>query len=302
MKPPTSRKSCAHNGFTLIELLVVMAIIGVLMALLVSAVQRVREAASRTTCTNNLKQIGLALHHHHDAHRAFPPATTTSPTLHGWGSSILPFIEQDALDRGYVRQKSWYMPVNQAVVTTPLALMRCPSTPAGQRLETGMIGSVSWTASASDYGVFRSVHVLLADDGYIDRVGSLLGIMVYNRPSRLTDVIDGTSNTALVVEIAGRPERWEMGRRVAGETSPGAGWAASLNSTMLSGYNPATNFFLGECAVNCSNNGAAYSFHTGGANLALADGTVRFLRQDIGIRMMAALVTRAGGEPFALID
>lgn len=294
-----SRSRCARVGFTLIELLVVMAIIGILVGLLVSAVQRVREAASRLTCTNNLKQISLALHHHHDAHKAFPPATTTWPTLHGWGSSILPFIEQDVLERRYDRQWNWYDAANQAVVTAPLSLMRCPSVSSGPRLETGHVGPVSWSAASSDYGVFRSVHPILLDDGYVDPVGSLLGVMVYNRQSRLTDVTDGTSNTLLLAEIAGRPERWEMGRLVADEKSPGAGWAGSLNSTMLSGYDSATRFFLGECAVNCSNNGAAYSFHTGGANVALADGAVRFLRQDIGIRAMAALVTRAGGEPVA---
>jgi prepilin-type N-terminal cleavage/methylation domain-containing protein len=302
MKANYSRTRCARPAFTLIELLVVIAIIGILVALLVAAVQRVREAASRVTCTNNLKQIALALHNHHDAHKALPPATITTPTLHGWGPSILPYIEQDPLDRGYNRQAHWYASVNQSVVTTPLAVMRCPSTPGGPRLEMGNVGPVSWSASVSDYGVFRSVHSLLADEGYVAPVDSLLGVMIYNRTSRLTAVTDGTSNTLLVAEIAGRPERWEMGRRVAGEKSPGAGWADSLNSTMLSGYDPDTGFFLGECAVNCSNNGAAYSFHTGGANVALADGTVRFLRQDIGIRTMAALVTRAGGEAVSLAD
>src|SRR5262245_27504828 len=302
MKLFYSRPRCAHAGFTLIELLVVIAIIGVLVALLVCAVQKVRESASRWTCTNNLKQIGLALHHHHDAHRAFPPATTTRPTLHGWGSSILPFIEQDVLDRRYDRQRNWYDPINQPVVNMQLNLMRCPSVPGGARMESSAVDSISWSAAISDYGVFRSVHVILLDDGYISPVGSLLGVMIYNRPSRVTDIVDGAPNTLLVAEIAGRPERWEMGRRVAGEKSLGAGWADSLNSTMLSGYDTATGFFVGDCAINCSNNGAAYSFHSGGANLAFADGTVRFLRQDIGIRMMAALVTRSGGEVVSLGD
>jgi prepilin-type processing-associated H-X9-DG protein len=166
-------------------------------------------------------------------------------------------------------------------------------------LDTGITGNVSWSAAASDYGVFRSVHALLVDAGYVAAGINLSGVMIYNRPTRLTEIADGASNTLLVAEIAGRPERWEMGRRIAGERSSGAGWADSINSTMLSGYDPATAFFLGDCAVNCSNNGAAYSFHSGGANVALADGTVRFLRQDIGIRMMAALVTRAGGEVVA---
>jgi prepilin-type processing-associated H-X9-DG protein len=277
-------------------LLVVIAIIAILMGLLVATVQRVRESASRLTCANNLRQIGLALHNHHDAHRAFPAATVTIPRLHAWGSSILPFIEQDAVYHRYNRQRSWYDPVNQSAVTTLLSVVQCPSVPSGPRLATGSVGPVTWSAAASDYGIFRSVNPILVEDGYIDAVGNFRGIMIYNQPTRLTEVSDGTSNTLLVVEIAGRPERWETGRVVAGEKSPGAGWADSLNSTMLSGYDVATRFFLGNCAINCTNNGAAYSFHSGGANVAMADGSVRFIRQDIGIRVMAALVTRAGGE------
>jgi prepilin-type N-terminal cleavage/methylation domain-containing protein/prepilin-type processing-associated H-X9-DG protein len=300
MKACPSCARGARSGFTLIELLVVIAIIAILIGLLVSAVQRVRESASRLTCANNLKQISLALHHHHDAHRSFPPATTTRPTLHGWGSSILPFIEQDALDRRYSRQRDWYDPVNQPIVSTQLSLMQCPSAPGGQRLATGNVGAIVWAAAASDYGVFRSVHPILVDEGYVDPVGSPLGVMVYNRPSRVTEITDGSSNTLLVVEIAGRPERWQMGRSVSGESSPGAGWADSLNSTTLNGYDIASGFFLGECAVNCSNYGAVYSFHSGGANVALADGSVRFVRQDIGIRTLAALVTRSGGEVVSL--
>lgn len=302
MKLSVLRTRCARAGFTLIELLVVIAIIGVLVALLVSAVQRVRETASRLTCTNNLKQIALGLHNYHDAHKAFPPATTTRPTLHGWGSSVLPFIDQDPLERRYNRQSNWYAPVNQPVVTTPLNLMRCPSVPRGPALANGQVGTISWSAAASDYGVFRSVHTLLVDAGYVSATINLAGIMDYNRFSRLTDVMDGTSNTLLVVEIAGRPDRWEMGRINPNEKSLGAGWADSLNSTMLSGYDTSTAFFFGDCAVNCCNDGGAYSFHTGGANAALADGSVRFVRQDIGIRVMAALVTRSGGEIVAAPD
>jgi prepilin-type N-terminal cleavage/methylation domain-containing protein/prepilin-type processing-associated H-X9-DG protein len=302
MKPSLVRACCVRAGFTLIELLVVIAIIGILIALLASAVQRVREAASRVTCVNNLKQISLALHNYHDAHKTFPPATTTIPILHGWGSSILPYLEQNALFQRYDRQRAWYAPANQPVVNMPLAVMQCPSVPSGLRVETGSVGTANWSAATSDYGVFRSVNPLLLDDSYIDPASNLSGVMIYNRPSSMTVILDGTSNTLLVVEIAGRPERWEMGRRVADMNSPGAGWASSLNSTMLGGYDVASGFFLGECAVNCSNNGAAYSFHSAGANAAFADGSVRFLRQDIGIRRMAALVTRAGGEPVSAGD
>lgn len=302
MQAPPFRARGARAGFTLIELLVVIAIIGILIALLLAAVQRVRESANRMTCANNLRQLALALHTHHDALRAFPAAAQTTPTLHGWGSSILPYIEQDALHRRYDVKRNWYDPVNQPVVGTQLSLMQCPSVPGGPRLATGKLGMVHWSAAASDYGAFRSVHPLLLDEGYVEYVGDASGVMAVNRRTRLTDVLDGSSNTLLIVEIAGRPERREMGRVIAGKKSRGAAWADAVNATTLTGYDRATGFFLGDCAVNCSNNGGIYAFHSGGANVALADGAVRFLRQDSGIRLVAALVTRAGGEAAALQD
>ena len=123
-----------------------------------------------------------------------------------------------------------------------------------------------------------------------------------NRAIRCTEVVDGVSNTLLVIEDAARPERWEMGQQISGKTSSGAGWADPANASSLDGYDIATGFFLGEFAINCTNNNEIYSFHKGGANALIGDGSVRFLYQGIGIRIVAALVTRAGGEVVTGLD
>lgn len=283
-------------GLTLIELLVVIAIIGVLVGLLLASVQKVRESASRLSCANNLKQLGLALHQYHDHQRAFPPAALTTPKSHGWTPFILPHLEQQNLAGSYDWSRHWFDPINQPVVTTPLPLLMCPSSPQSQRLATGTTGAISWSAAVSDYGLLRIVNAILEDDGYIPPTGSRAGLLNLNKAIRMTDVADGVSNTLLVIEDAGRPQRWERGQMIAGKTSNGGGWADVANSSSLDGYDVATGFFLGECAVNCTNNNEIYSFHSGGANLLFGDGSVHFVYEGIGIRIAAALVTRAGGE------
>lgn len=127
-----------RSAFTLIELLVVIAIIAILIALLVPAVQKVREAAARTHCQNNLKQIGLAFHNHESANKHLPPAWTLSVSPlnggHAWGTMLLPYLEQDSLYRQYNISQPMFTPGNQAVIRNSVKVFECPSTPIVNRL------------------------------------------------------------------------------------------------------------------------------------------------------------------------
>jgi prepilin-type N-terminal cleavage/methylation domain-containing protein/prepilin-type processing-associated H-X9-DG protein len=289
-RPPRPRRA-----FTLVELLVVIAIIAVLIGLLLPAVQKVREAANRTACTNNLKQLGLALHGHHDAVGGFPAAATSTPRRHGWAVRLLPFLEQQNLYQVYDWSRNWYDPANGPVVATPLALVRCPSAP-GDRTARGTVAGVPWEAAAGDYLPLRGVNAALAVAGFIPPTPDGKGVLRIDRPSRLAEVTDGASQTLLLEEDAGRPRRWERGRQVPGASSGGAGWADFGNQAVLEGYDPADGEPVGPCAVNCTNDGEVYAFHPGGANALFADGSVHFLSAGLPIEALAALVTRAGGE------
>src|SRR5262245_27183757 len=127
----------SRRGFTLIELLVVLAIIAVLIGLLVPAVQKVRDAAARLSCANNLKQLGLALHNHHDSYGYFPssvrPAGFTSLPRVSWTINLLPFIEQDNLRRNYDTTTNWSSPANLPLTSLPVKIFQCPAAPNSNR-------------------------------------------------------------------------------------------------------------------------------------------------------------------------
>src|SRR5262249_29276823 len=138
---PRHLTTARQRGFTLVELLVVIAIIAVLIGLLLPAVQKVREAANRTACTNNLKQLGLALHNYHDSNRTFPPGAVgplaalpqfAALKHHGLGAYLLPYLEQQALASRYRWDISWFDPPNQPVVNVQLPVWQCPSSEGGR--------------------------------------------------------------------------------------------------------------------------------------------------------------------------
>jgi prepilin-type processing-associated H-X9-DG protein len=223
----------------LIELLVVIAIIAVLIGLLLPAVQRVREAANRAACQNNLKQIGLALHHFAEANGAFPPgrvntragmprlgvppAPTGTVPSHSWVPFVLPYLEQDALYNRYHRDvptQGWAHPLNRPEVTSvQIRILQCPTARRDRmHVEAWPLsaGNTPWGA-CGDYAAVKGVRTgasSLAASGLVDDVALFEGVMADSVMRRFADIPDGTSSTVVVAEVAGRPELWRAGRLV----------------------------------------------------------------------------------------
>jgi prepilin-type N-terminal cleavage/methylation domain-containing protein/prepilin-type processing-associated H-X9-DG protein len=295
----------ARRALTLIELLVVIAIIGVLIGLLLPAVQKVREAANRMMCSNNLKQLGLALHTFHDTHKKFPPgnvtgpfpeAGVTNPVEHGWAPYILPFIDQKPLLDLYRWDLPMYDPGNQKVAAQKLPIFQCPSAPEQDRFMT--FGAFSWggKGACGDYAPAFYVDSVLVLRGWIPQPADYRGVLEPNHMTRMSEITDGTANTILLVEDAGRPRQWRAGRAGPAQTISGGPWSGFHTGITLQGSSLDGQTRPGLCAINCTNDHEVYSFHPGGANAVFADGSVHFLKADINIRVLAALVMRAGGE------
>ena len=284
------------RAFTLIELLVVIAIIAILIGLLLPAVQKVRAAANRMKCSSQMRQVALALHNYESANEAFPPAHVSSPKRHGWVQAVLPFLEQDAVARLYRLDAHWNHPDNDPATRNRVSILVCPSAPAGRR-DDGR--------GVTDYAALN--HVAAGNPAVPSAPADISGngVLGANRPRQIGEVTDGTSNTVLVAEDAGRPQLWRNGRLVSATGGGGAAWAGAGSEVALHGATSdgervsPTAPGPWPCAVNCTNNSEVYAFHSGGANVALADGSVRFLRAGLDIRVLAALITRAGGEVVA---
>jgi prepilin-type N-terminal cleavage/methylation domain-containing protein/prepilin-type processing-associated H-X9-DG protein len=305
-----------RSGFTLVELLVVIAIIAVLIGLLLPAVQKVRETAARLRCANNLKQLGLAMHNYHDASGTFPPPyvnegpylNTRYAFTHGWAAFLLPYLEQQPLYALYRWDVPQYAPENGPVVATQLKVFQCPSAPEQDRYMTfGPFGFFGTKGACGDYTLTLGVDSALARLGWVDAVGNYRGALT-NTPTpaltfspttcgtRLTDVTDGTSTTILLAEDAGRPRLWQAGKAGPDQVLEGGPWDHYKGPIILQGSTPDGTVQPGPCALNCTNAGEVYAFHSGGANAVFADGHVRFLKVGMDLRVMARLITRAGGE------
>ena len=336
MKPKTADKC----GFTLVELLVVIAIIGVLVGLLLPAVQAAREAARRMQCGNNLKQIGLALHNYESAFKVFPaqssgpsPGAQFNDRRSSWFTSILPFIEQTALAEQYNWQLNWHDTGNAAAVTSELSTYRCPSVPDRRGFEWAVLvnyanaNTTSITTTPRDFyygastdysnvgGIGTQLNsVLPANQRLNDPVNC--GVLK-SQAVKLSDIMDGLSNTILVVECAGRPDLFQNGRLVPDGAVPktwsgtssvtrplptGGVWASHMKGFLIDGAQPDGNTAVrpGTCSVNCSNDNEVYSFHVGGAHVLMTDGSVSFITASLPIEQLAALVSRSGREVVSL--
>ena len=307
-KPCTQRRA-----FTLVELLVVIAIVGILISLLLPAVQAAREAARKAQCANHLKEVGLAYHNCENTHKALPPLYVSDPAKPtGWGVFLLPFMEQSPLYEDYDLDAPFFYcnPAygidNQAVANTPIPILRCPSAPErGPYTYTFNYPGyppITWQAWPSDYsplaGVGDSLNRYLSL-GYSSR--QLTGALEPDKQTPFAALLDGASNTILVAELAGKNDLWQQrgrtGQQLSGFFGGQGGWAdATSGASKLYGSTFDGTISPGPRGINSSNDYGLYAFHGSGAHVLLADGSVRLLPETIDIRVLVALITRAGGE------
>lgn len=300
------------RGFTLIELLVVIAIIAVLVALLLPAVQQAREAARRSSCKNNLKQWGLALHNYHDTHRRFPPGAmglnNNNPVPANnfpFHVRLLPFIDQAPLYNQFNHSLNYNStagtPNNRSNRDVSFPLLHCPS--ARQRdqkpASTGEGFTVHYygvagakgpkpapaTGNYPHSGNFTGNHGGVSTSGLLHR----------NSNYAMRDVLDGTSNTFIVGEISSKPQ-WSNSYRawIQGASNGGGGVA---NYSCKNIRNP-----IGPSGYTSGNAGRLFSDvrfgsnHTGGAHFLFADGSVRFVSENIDFQTYQAAATKDEGE------
>ena len=303
----------------MIELLVVIAIIGILIGLLLPAVQSVREAARRTQCSNNIRQLGLAVLGFEGSHRVFPASgwTTLGPgnpagKYVGWRPLILPYIEQGSLRDLYDVKLNWWEGQNllAAAITVPTFL--CPSAPQRPPVMSAIAKSprpalvLANPLASTDYEAIlgvqpSSINPHLPTNIY--NATNRFSVMHRNSRNRFADILDGSSNTIMVVECSGRPQVYrKRAARNDFSNDQGICWADSegpfsLDGASVDGMREGGGPAAGcNIAMNRKNDNEPYSFHPAGAIFLFADGHVNFISESISISAIAKLITRSGNE------
>lgn len=311
---------CHRCAFTLIELLVVIAIIGLLMAMLLPAIQKVRAAADRMSCSSNMRQIGIALHHYHNDYNTLPAsgwtvANSSNPSgkYVGWRAVLTPYIEQDSIRAKYDRNVHWWEEPNLTLSSTPIKIYLCPSTPDRLMVMSAIAKPprpaiiFPQPAAAADYEAVMGVHSSINPTLY-GTAATNRSAMFRNSQVKLPHIYDGTHTTILIAETAGRPLTYRG--RMARPDIPndqGICWADSeggysLDGSNLDGSVQGQGPVLTPRGMNATNYNEPYAFHPNGANFLFADGHVQFIDERVSLVVLAALFTRNAGEPLSSDD
>ena len=302
-------KSAAHKrrAFTLVELLVVIAIIGILIGLLLPAVQQVRAAARRTACKNNLKQIGLAILNYESGRQKFPPgqfwtAIEGEPNRldYSWMALVLPQIEANNIFQQIDFKVPYSAPTNLAAIKEVIPAFLCPSTSKTDGARTGNVIFDLNKQDGLDLGCTDYMGISgpstnqvnpATSETYTKQQGVLTSIKDLPNEARITEpppvtfgnISDGSSNTLMVSECSGRGTESE-------DKDPNGAWISGKNVTHL---DRTVNI---EDAKKSWNDELIYSEHSGGANGVFADGSVRFLTDEMTVENVMAICSRNGGE------
>jgi prepilin-type N-terminal cleavage/methylation domain-containing protein len=307
----------SKRGFTLIELLVVIAIIAILIALLLPAVQQAREAARRTQCKNNLKQLGLAFHNYHDTYTKFPNGSHPTPTYPGggyhmgWAPKVFPYIDQatrvNAMEGFYPNPISYLGPWRidtaphngTSTIWGPVEVFACPSSAQGNTASD--ITTFAWNKGqgALHYRAISGTadNISNPTDPTTHRF-SKTGIIYPESATRIADIIDGTSNTIMLAEYSSS-EGWSAATKTGwGGLQPwtwGMYWYVDTRRLTLDSKH--IQYPINSKIATFWNNATPMkSYHVGGIQILLGDGSAKFISENIDFELLKALGTRAGGE------
>ena len=303
-----------RRAFTLVELLAVLAVIAILLSIVLPAVQSARESARRVQCQNNLRQIGLALLNFESVHKAFPASGWTKPGIGNaagsylsWRVVCLDFTEQSSISSIYARSENWWHTSNLAAGVHGVPTFLCPSTPRHPPAHMAIAKAprpaltLAQPLATADYEAVMGIRASINSSRY--NAQNRFSVLFRDSRTRFAEIVDGSSNTTMVVESAARPWVYRRGQlRTEIPNDQGIGWidsesAYTLDGASLDGAREGCGLDFGcSAGVNARNDNEPYGFHIGGVYSLQADGHVTFVSQEVALPILAALCTRAAAD------
>jgi prepilin-type N-terminal cleavage/methylation domain-containing protein len=286
-----SRARGYRGAFTLVELLVVIAIIGILIALLLPAIQAAREAARRSSCQNNIRQVGLAMHNYMDANKnRLPPGYNNTPTA-SFHTYILPYLEESQAFKQYDFKKDWNDAANKKAVETNVSVFVCPTAPGGDERKFLTDYCINTTMTAAMIDDMRNKGALPTSFKKQDITGAFYPGKNVGKPIRVSTISDGLSKTFALFEDAGRPYQY-------GTNASGTVFKGELSTSLDCRWASNGNWYVShDFPYNNQYNGNEnYGFHTGGSMTIRCDASVDFVTDDTDHQVYIALFSANRGD------